>query len=41
MHGLDIEEVRLAGKPKVDKVIRTDKTIRYALVLECCMLSSP
>jgi len=29
MQGLDIEEVRLAGKPKVEVVVRTDKTIRY------------
>ena len=28
MQGLDIEEVRLAGKPKVEHVVRTDKTIR-------------
>jgi len=28
MNGLDVEEVKLAGKPKVEKVIRTDKVIR-------------
>jgi hypothetical protein len=35
MHGLDIEEVRLAGKQRPEKVIRNEKTIRYALVLDC------
>ncbi len=29
MQGIDIEEVRRAGKPKVEIVIRTNKTIRY------------
>ena len=29
MQGLDVEEVKLAGKPRVEIVKRTDKTIRY------------
>jgi len=29
MQGIDIEEVRRAGKPKVEIVISTNKTIRY------------
>jgi hypothetical protein len=29
MQGIDIEEVRRAGKPKAEIVVRTNKTIRY------------
>ena len=28
MHGLDVEEVKLAGKPRVEVIVSTSKTIR-------------